>query len=241
VSCEACADAFLVAADRNYGECAGGISTLDRVIVATPASLTDTARAALVPALYAYWERFFRLTFGEFLRCASLATEPLAKRNRKLARLRVRRELKERAHERSTLMTVVDSADVAGARHSLTQARDALDNVDQLFDVPLQFDDPEQWLAIDANVRYEIIEENCKRFGLDATRLKDLVDGARWKLYPSLKKLVDTRNEIAHGHSIQPMTGAEWECLRSFTLELMVATYVFLYEALSDDAYMLAT
>lgn len=233
---QVCAREFLIASDGIYTECAQGVATLDRIIVGTPASLADIARTALLPALYAYWERFFRLVFGEFLRCSSLAKEPLEQRNEQLSKLRLRKEVKSRVDERSHLLDVVD---VAELRRRLASAREALVGIEGMYGLPLQFVDPEKWLQLDANIRYEVLSANCKQLGLDAGELKAMLLNEGVHLFPLLKELVDTRNDIAHGHKVNPIGSAKWEELRTFTLSLMNAVQMYLYAAIGDVSYML--
>lgn len=91
------ADEFLADTDALYRECQQGISTLDKLIVGTPSIRADYCRMALVPALYAYWERFFRTVFGDFLRCVGLAGASLSLLCEPLATARLSREIKNGA------------------------------------------------------------------------------------------------------------------------------------------------
>ncbi|RYZ03026.1 MAG: hypothetical protein EOO73_29340 [Myxococcales bacterium] len=241
------AEAFMLASDAVYDECQAGIATLDKIIVSCSSLYTNQARNALVPALYAYWERFFRVIFAEFLHCASVGSRPLHELNHNLGRLRLRRELETRAHTRDDLLRGLQTISgaqpppLAEARKLLASARDTLHEIEQLCDAPLSFVDPETWIVTESNVRFEVIERNCKRLGLDVRRLKSLLEESQIFLHPSLKDLVDTRNGIAHGDSITPLQPERWEALRSFTLSLMNATQLFLLEAISDDGYLLAS
>ena len=66
---------------------------LSRIAVACPASLTGHARTSLVPALYAYWERFFRTAFGEFFRCLTQECISVQNISIPLLRHRIRPEI----------------------------------------------------------------------------------------------------------------------------------------------------
>jgi hypothetical protein len=241
------AEAFMLASDAIYDECQAGIATLDKIIVSCSSLYTAQARSALVPALYAYWERFFRVVFAEFLHCITVDSRPLHELNHNLGRLRLRRELQARARTRDELLRGLQAPPGAQplplneARKLLVSARDALHEIEQLCDAPLSFVDPETWIDTESNVRFEVIERNCKRLGLDVHRLKALLEESQIFLHPGLKDLVDTRNGIAHGDSITPLQSDRWEALRSFTLSLMNATQLFLLEAISDDSYLLAS
>jgi hypothetical protein len=240
-------DEFLLASNAIYDECQSGIATLDKIIVSSSSLYTAHARSALVPALYAYWERFFRVIFAEFLHCVSASSRPLHEINHHLGRLRLRRELQTRAPTRDDLLEGLQAPSgsapppLSEARKLISSARETLHEIEQLCDAPLSFVDPETWIITESNVRFEVIEKNCRRLGLDVSRLKNLLEESQIVLHPSLKDLVDTRNGIAHGNSIAPLTSERWETLRSFTLSLMNATQLFLLEALSDEGYLLAS
>lgn len=235
-----CADDFMAASDAIYTECSRGIADLDRLIVATPSHLSGIARTALVPSLYAYWERFFRQVLGDFLRCVSLPALPLRERNRRLGKLRIKREVRERAHTPERLLDIIERRDLPDARTTIIEARDALQAVEALCDTPLQFINPETWLALDANIRFEVIKKNFDRLGLDADKLKGELLGSGFALFPTLKDMVDTRNDIAHGTTIHATPPERWESLRTFTLALMNSFQLHLYESLRSDAYMLS-
>jgi len=233
------AEEFLLASNAIYDECQAGIATLDKIIVSCSSRHTGAARNALVPALYAYWERFFRVVFAEFLGSVGTSARPLRELNHNLGRLRLRHELR-RAHSREALIKGLERPALDEARKIILAARDALHEIEQLCDAPLRFIDPETWIVTGSNVRFEVVEANCKRLGLDVGRLKQLLEESQVMLYPALKDLVDTRNGIAHGDSIAPLTAERWESLKSFTLTLMNATQLFLVEAIGDDGYLLA-
>ena len=57
------------------------------------ASLSDITRAYLIPMLYAYWERFFRISFSEYLRVLSNVSTNFSDCHVPIALMRVRREL----------------------------------------------------------------------------------------------------------------------------------------------------
>ncbi len=234
----AAADAFLESTERFYDECAAGISHLDRIIVACPASLVDTARTALVPTLYAYWERYFRLTFTEFLRCVALASPLVDDVNAALSRAIIRFELnRQKWFEHVKCYNNLENMKAAEIAAMLVSTGTIATQALSLCSGPLSLVEPEKLISTDSNVRFEVIEKNCKLFGLDVNRLRQLALAAELDLYPTLKALVDTRNDIAHGTAIHPMSTSKWEELREFTIGLMECLQTFLAEALSEERY----
>lgn len=234
-----CADDFLAATNPIFEECQSGVSILSRTIVATPASMVGQVRTALVPALYAYWERFFRLTFSEFLRCISLAEISLDKISGPLAKYRVRKEfLPLRKSHRDHLINLADESGVAEARKFLLEAVAGFGQIDQVWQQPVAFAKPDEWIDPESNVRYEVVERACQDLGIDPEKLKAMLKESGIQLYPALKDLVDTRNSIAHGSSITSTSSERWNKLQEFVMLLMNAVQLFLYNALVDGKHL---
>jgi RiboL-PSP-HEPN len=232
-----CADDFLASTNPIFDECLRGVTTLSNIVVSVKDSLVGEARAALVPALYAYWERFFRLTFGEFLRCVSVAGISAAALSDPLVRFRIRREfLRLDTSHRTILLESLDRRGPSQAQALLHAIATDLQSIESLFNQPVAFPDPDSWIETDSNVRYEVLEKICSRLGVDPEDLKSLL--GKYVLYPALKELVDMRNDIAHGTVIAPLDAAKWNALQEFVSVLMNAVQLFLYEALANDRHL---
>ncbi len=235
------AEEFLGATNPIFEECTGGLAMLTRIIVSSPSSLAGNARAALVPAIYAYWERFFRMTFGEFLRSVSLARLDLASVSTPLARLRIRRDvLQLRTSHRDHLLRIVDR-DVRTSGPEFLSASAELANIETLCRTIVSFPDPTDWIETDSNVRYEVLEKNCRNLGLNPERLKELLLESQLELYPELKDLVDKRNDIAHGNVLGPLDSATWNRMQEFVYALMHHVQFFLHECLEGGVHRAAS
>jgi hypothetical protein len=235
-----CADTFLSATDFIYDECQQGISTLSRIVVATPSALSGEARTALIPALYAYWERFFKLTFSEYLRSVTLEAITVDKASTTLVRLRIRRaaiEFENRA--RGKLLTAVDKDVLGAAKTVLADLIRDVGAMDALYTTPLTFANPDEWIDTESNVRFRVLEKNCKLLGLDTATLTKLLSDAGMQLYTKLEDLVETRNKIAHGEVLHPTDSARWNDLQSFVSTLMHAVQFFLHEHLEQDEHLI--
>lgn len=234
-----CADTFLTSTNHIYDECQHGISTLSRIVVASPSSLTGDVRTALVPALYGYWERFFKLTFSEYLRSITVAGLPVAQVSPSLARLRIRRAaltLENRA--KGQLLAAVDKDVLVAARAELASFMAQLTDIDALYAAPLSFTPADEWIETDSNVRFKVLERTCKLLGLSVAEMTELLSRAGLQLYVRLEDLVDTRNKIAHGEVIHPMTSERWNELQSFVSHLMNAVQFYLHDALERDEHL---
>lgn len=230
---------FLEATDRVYDECAGGIADLDKIIVGTPELLVGRTRTALVPTLYAYWERFFRVVMGEFLQTVSSARLSLDELNTALAKLRVKRAIRDCIDVNSyqALMAAIDKHGLPATSATAKRTAHGVKTLIGALAADARFVDPETWIDTEANVRYEVIAKNYRSFGLKIDVLKATLEEGGFHLYPGLKDLVDTRNKIAHGEVISPTTSDEWEKLRTFTVSLMNALQLSLHRALDEDAH----
>lgn len=234
-----CADTFLSATNYIYDECQHGISRLSRIVVATPAALSGDARTALIPALYAYWERFFKLTFSEYLRSVTLEGLTITQASAALVRLRIRRAaLGFENRARGKLLTAVDKDVLGAARTELNELLREISAMDVLYSTPLTFGDPDEWIDTESNVRFKVLEKNCKLLGLNTEPLTELLSKAGLQLYTKLEDLVNTRNKIAHGEVLHPTDSARWNELQSFVSHLMNAVQLFLHENLEQEEHL---
>ena len=229
---ELAAREFLASTDTTYDECAKGVFTLDRIIIGTPTILVAEARGYFVPILYAYWERFFRISFGEYLRCITVSKLHVDELKLKIAILRIGRELAEISdrHKFKQIHELCHNRSVAEIKLLLRQLLTTMES-------PIEFSPLYKWVRTYSNVEYTTLEENCARFGIDVNTLKANFDVK--SLYASLKDLVDTRNDIAHGSEFKTLTADEWEETKNFVLKIMQVVQFELYESLRDQTKML--
>lgn len=230
------ADQFLLDTDPTYSECTTGIRVLDQIIVSTPTTLVGRARASLVPALYAYWERFFRVVMGEFLRAVSLARVPVASANVQLVKHRIKAELRERIDPQlyARMMSDIDARAEFGAADAAAVLQAAGTALDLICTGELAFADPDDYVVTDSNVRYEVVEKNFRAFGIEIEGLRRSVEAHGFRAYPDLKDLVDTRNQIAHGQTIAELSSDTWNKLRDFTLTMMFVLQEALHDAIAS-------
>ena len=234
-----CADTFLSATNLIYDECQQGISILSRIVVATPAALSGDARTALIPALYAYWERFFKMTFAEYLRSITMEGLTVVQASTTLVRLRIRRAaLHFEKRAQGKLLPAVDNDVLGAARTELSDLLREIGALDALYSTPLAFADPDEWIDTESNVRFKVLEKNCKLLGLETRILTELLAKAGLQLYTKLEDLVNTRNKIAHGAVINPTDAARWNELQVFVSHLMNAVQFFLHENLEQDEHL---
>lgn len=229
---------FLAASNSIYDECQTGITKLSKILVSVHSSIADDARTALVPALYAYWERYFRLVFAEYLRAVESDGLQFAQATEDLRRCRIRREVLslDQSH-RLLLLGLIDKQGSTVARGTLQAIVGQLQQIDALYGSSLAFPDAVDWIVTESNVRYEVVEKHCRMFGIDPAKLKQCVHEGGFDLYPFLKDLVDNRNDIAHGGSVKPTAANDWNRFREFVLSLMNAVQLVLYESLQSDAH----
>lgn len=232
-------DAFLSTTDPVYEDCAKGIAGLDRIVVGSPFILVGQTRAALVPALYAYWERFFRMVMGEFLQSVATVALPPNHLNKSLERLRAKRVIRHRV-SKDIYQEMMVAAEESGASGVSLRAQALATEVSGLVgDLASKtcFPQPESWVVTGSNVRFEVVEKNYRAFGLEVEALKQNLADAGYSLYPDLKHLVDTRNSIAHGENTTPLSSTDWNQLREFTVNLMNGLQWNLYHALDSDIH----
>ncbi|AKU98482.1 hypothetical protein AKJ09_05146 [Labilithrix luteola] len=195
-----------------------------------------------MPALYAYWERFFRITFAEFLRCISEANIPFANICSALARFKVRKHalLLDSSH-RARILHTIDNRSLTDTKAFLQEILNEMNDIDRAFGQPVVFFDPSAWIETDSNVRYEVVEKVCRNVGVDPEALKQILSASKIALYPRLKELVDMRNDIAHGTTIAPLGQSKWDELQSFVSTLMNAVQLLLYETLANGQHLAPT
>jgi len=223
------ADSFLEATNFTYSECEAGVTQLDQIIVGSPSSRSDIARGYLLPMIYAYWERFFKIVLAEYLQSLSRVTIKFDELRLSVARHRVRRELValcdilhiQGLHELPDKLSMAELSTFAAALKAWV-------------DGPVVFPDPSNWIETRSNVKYNVVEDNFRKLGLSIERLK-----AHMKPNPpiivGLRDLVDARNQIAHGATFQPIDASVWEKHKTFVLELMNAMQLELFETLRDQ------
>ena len=229
---KAAAIEFLASTDTAYDDSIAGISTLDRIIVGTPAILTPQTRGYLVPILYAYWERFFRIAFGEYLRCISLAQVPVQDLNLKLAVLRISSELKSitETHKFKEFHELCRN-------RTISEMKSLLARILFTAEQPAEFLEPSKLVKTYSNVEFETLEENCQKLGIDPSRLKSHFHTK--SLFMSLKDLVDMRNSIAHGSEFKSLSATEWEAAKDFVVKVILVVQLELSELFSDTSRLL--
>lgn len=228
------AEEFLRTTDVIYEECASGLATLDRIIVSVSSSLTEQTRSYLVPLVYAYWERFFKLTFAEFLRCVTLRNITALQVNNSLAQFLLKAKLNDALKE-SRIGRIQELA----GKENLQEAKRHYDNMYSWFNSPLQFTSPANFVETESNVKYDVLDGNCKNFGIDIQGIKDLTEKAGQLIFVQLNELVNFRNQIAHGEVFHPISSEKWRKFKEFVLDLMNAIQIHLYETLKDDTRIL--
>lgn len=228
------ADDFLRSTDTVYTECERGVSTLDRVIVSVAESLAPMTRAALLPTLYAYWERFFRVVFSEYVRCVGATSIPAERFCEALLKFRLKGEVS------ALLKTLkVTHANELVARSTPDQTRDLFKRLHEFFGLPLAFSNPTDWINTESNVAYHVLEKNCANLGLSVEDIKGHLAPINVHIYGKLNQFVDNRNAIAHGENIGPLSQDAWEEQRTFVLQLMNAVQLALYESMREPQKVL--
>ncbi len=222
------AQEFLRNTNSSYDECCSGIAELDKIIVSVAANRADATRGYLVPILYAYWERFFRTSFTEYIRVLSNVAILFADSHIPLTVKRLRWELSAFAKE-ARIAKINELAD----RYTFDELSALLKEFSNWIDGSTTYRDPEDWVDTESNVRFEVLEKNCDNIGLSVARLKAGIRHSKG-LFQALKDLVDRRNSIAHGQRFEPVSQDDWESTREFVLHLINLLQYELYEHLKD-------
>lgn len=230
---ERIAERFLNNTDPAYEECASGIAGLDKIIVNVSSRFSSTARGYLLPIVYAYWERFFRIVFSEYLHCIELSGINLISIHPQMARFRLRKELNsllnshriKQIHEVASILNIED-------------AEKFFENLRVLFRNPVTFSDPTTWIETESNVNFNVLNDNCNNLGIDIEAIKKRLEESGIALFPVLKELVDARNQISHGQTFNKIDPKKWENLRNYILSIMTAVQLELFEMLRDGRYL---
>jgi len=228
------AEDFLKNTDMAYSECETGIANLDRIVVSVNSAQSSMARGYLLPIIYAYWERFFKIVFSEFLVCFEKNNILLKNANEIIAKFRLKKELLDCLKNRNT-----SRLHDLPKKHDIKDLSNIFRELALFFDEPIKFQDPSTWIETESNVRFEVLEANCKNLGINLDEIKNLLIESKIILYPALKDLVDARNRIAHGQTFEEIKSQEWESIKSFVLSLMTALQLNLYEFLNDKTKVL--
>jgi RiboL-PSP-HEPN len=213
--------------DAAYDECASGIANLDKIIVSVSSGFSSMTRGYLLPIIYAYWERFFRIVFSEYLRCVELSNLNLISIHPQLAQLRLKKEISDtlRKHGIKQLQETASSL-------SIETAKTFFDNLNVIFQRPVTFADPSNLVETESNVNFTVLQKNCKNMGIDIETVKTQLEESAITLSTVLKELVDVRNQISHGDTFKAIRSDEWESLKNSILSVMTAVQLELYETL---------
>jgi hypothetical protein len=225
----ASANSFLRVSDSAYSECSEGIANLDRIIVSVSSSLAPVARGFFLPILYAYWERFFKIVFSEYLRCIEQISVELPTVHPKLAKLRLKRELNEALNKHS-IKQVQDIATTL----SIEKAKLFFEDIVSIFGQPVSFIDPTSWVDTESNVNYQVLEKNCENVGVEINLIKKRLSESEVTLFTALNDLVGARNQISHGELFKEIKNEEWEIMKNYVLAIMNAVQLELFETLKD-------
>lgn len=219
---------FLLATDRLYDECSRGVDELSRIVVSVSSNHAPATRTYLLPIVYAYWERFFRGVFAEYVRAVSSARVSLNDIDDALARSWLKRSFGD-ALETGSAQSITDLM----GKKPLSESQAMLASLARAFSSPVEFGDPATWIRTYSNVGYDTLEDNCKTLGLEVLSIKRALEqGSGLHLFPQLKALVDSRNDIAHGSTFQPIDSATWNEKVKFCSSLMNAVQMELYARL---------
>ena len=221
---EESSEAFLNNSDQAYDECADGIANLDKIIVSVGSRFSSMTRGYLLPIIYAYWERFFRIVFAEYLRCVELISMHLNQLHPQLAQFKLRRDLND-ILKRNSVKQLQDIATSLG----IDGAKIFCENLAAVFNTPITFTDPTNWVETESNVNFFVLETNCKNLGIDIEAIKKRLQESQITLFSALKQLVDARNQISHGETFRDMNQEEWEIIKNFTLTVMTAVQLELF------------
>jgi hypothetical protein len=225
------ADNFLKNTDVAYAECAAGLANLDRIVVCVCSSYSSMTRGYLLPMIYAYWERFFKVVFSEFLVCIEANNVPFKNVNTDIAKFKIKKELSISLKNKNVghLQELPNNCEIA-------ELLEFFSGYALFFEKPISFADPSDWISTESNVQFAVLEKNCKNLGLDISQIKKTLKESSIELYSNLKELVDARNRIAHGQSFEEVNSSKWELMKGFVLELMTTLQMHLYDFLKDKS-----
>ncbi len=222
-------DEFISSTEEIWETCVSGLKNLDRIVVDVNSALADMTRGYLVPMLYAYWERFFRLSFSEYIRCLEKAKIDLDDIKPDLISMTFRKELLRKAknHKIKRLETLADAFALQELRLQVGRFCGALHH-------HLSFSQGIDWVETESNVGFKVLEKTCKRWLVDLEEIKDELAGKGITLRSKLIELINTRNSIAHGEEFRSINSDDWSDLRMFVQDLMSALQFTLYRQLED-------
>ena len=225
------AKSFLDSTNVVYEECEKGIQRLDQIVVGVPSMLGDHARTALTPALYAYWERFFRTALGEYIRTVSAFNANLIELNKTLAKEWVRERCGQ-FYKTHKVKQLTEMPQRLGVETTVTE----LEQLAVELTKPINFN-PNDWVDTESNVSFNVVERNFLKLGIDVQMFRaHFVTGT--SAHALLKALVDARNGIAHGELLDPTSSDQWNTLKNTTLDVMNAFQLTLYEMIEQSKFL---
>ena len=199
--------------DNLYEKCERGITCLDRIIVSAPDSDTSRTRMYLVPALYSYWERFFKTALMEYLRAVSRTGLIIDNIDPSLARTYYCVGLQ---HIQGKAKKVKDPISKQSIVTICNQLQVWANNP-----VDFNLSDDTTWVKTDSNVNYRAVTQNCNRLGLNHKKLAHAFGQDKTNLKKELNAFVDERNAIAHGSDSNELAPETWERYKVIVLKLM--------------------
>lgn len=222
---------FLINSDVYYSECSRGLANLDRIIVACPSFLEDVTRGYCVVILYAYWERFFKQSLTEFLRCIGMLKVELWEVNRHLAKMCLKDTLKATGDTHALKLWI------ECANKSPLEMQKIFMDLAGFVSKHVSFPQNREWVDTGNNVNFKILLGNLERFGIDS---KPIIDGfSNPPLKDALDGLVDDRNEIAHGGTFQTFTTEQYAGRRDLVLKLMSSLQIHLHATIENAGQIL--
>lgn len=223
--------AFLDSTNPVYDECERGIQRLDQIVVGVPSMLGDHARTALTPALYAYWERFFRTTLGEYIRILSAFNVNLIELNKNLANAWVRERCGQ-LYKTHKVKQLTEMPHRLGAEATVAELEQLVAELTK----PISFN-PSDWVDTENNVSFAVVQRNFVKLGVDIQAFHGhFTAGAN--AFSLLKALVDARNSIAHGELLDPTPSEKWNVLKGSTLDIMNAFQLTLYDMIEQSKFL---
>jgi HEPN superfamily RiboL-PSP-like protein len=225
---------FLISSDLVFDECVDGLKNLDRIVVDVNSSLAPLTRGYLIPIIYAYWEKFFRTVFLEYLRCIEIVQIDLEEVNPDVISLRFRKELRKTALDKK----IPELHEIAN-KLNLEEMKNLIERLTSQLSQPLSFPDNIDWVGTESNVSAKVLSKTCDRLKVDFEKIKEDLENQKFYIFKSLKDLVDARNSIAHGEGFQFINADEWNEHKTFVKELMMALQFTLFEHLSENQTIL--
>lgn len=217
-------------ADSYFNECADGLKRLEKILVSVADDeLTDWCRAFFIPAAYSYWERFFKLTFEEFLNSINKARFELHEIDIRVVAKIKRRELKKQLEK---IDLIKDN------NNNYCQSMMSCD-ADSLFlascslipDI-FQIKRPGEFIDTHSNVKFNVIEDNFKKFNLSFSDIISVFRVDNVNIKELLEEFVGIRNAIGHGSELKVIENEDWSRFIEMLYKLMDSFQNVLSEAL---------